>query len=60
MQFNMTELRKLIRLTESAYAVTIPKKYREALKVGQGNYLEISMYDRETLMLRKSPEPKKI
>ena len=55
----MTELRKLIRLAESAYAVTIPKKYLEALKLGKGNYLEISMYDKNTLLLRKNPDIKK-
>jgi antitoxin component of MazEF toxin-antitoxin module len=54
----MAEIRKLLRLAEHAYAVTIPRKYLEPLKLGQGNYLEISLHDKDTLILRKHPEIK--
>lgn len=56
----MSELRKLLRLTKNAYAVTIPAKYREALRLGPGNYLEVSLFDKETLLVRKHKEPEKI
>jgi bifunctional DNA-binding transcriptional regulator/antitoxin component of YhaV-PrlF toxin-antitoxin module len=51
---------KLLRLTPNTYAVTIPKKYREALSLGFGDYLEIGMFDRSSLVLRKYGKPRKI
>jgi len=55
----MTELRKVLRLTKNAYAVTIPSKYRDVLKLGPGNYLEISLVENETLIIKKHKEPEK-
>jgi len=56
---NMTELRKVLRLTKNAYAVTIPAKYREVLQLGPGNYLEISLVENQTLIVKKHKEPEK-
>jgi AbrB family looped-hinge helix DNA binding protein len=58
-QTQMTELRKVLRLTKNAYAVTIPSKYRDVLKLGPGNYLEISLVENETLIIKKHKEPEK-
>ena len=55
----MTELRKVLRLTKHAYAMTIPTKYREALKLGPGNYLEISLVENGTLIVKKHNPPEK-
>jgi AbrB family looped-hinge helix DNA binding protein len=55
----MTELRKVLRLTKNAYAVTIPAKYREVLQLGPGNYLEISLVENQTLIVKKHKEPEK-
>jgi AbrB family looped-hinge helix DNA binding protein len=59
LEHNMTELRKVLRLTKHAYAVTIPAKYREAMKLGPGNYLEISLVENQTLIIKKHKEPEK-
>jgi antitoxin component of MazEF toxin-antitoxin module len=56
----MTELRKLIRLTKNSYAVTIPTKYRSVLKLGPGNYLEVALFDNDTLVIKKHPDPEKL
>jgi len=57
---HMTELRKLIRLTKNSYAVTIPTKYRSVLKLGPGNYLEVALFDNDTLVIKKHPDPEKL
>ena len=55
----MAELRKLIRLAENAYAITIPRKFREYLKIGFGDYLEIAIWDKTSLILKKHGKPAK-
>ena len=56
----MPELRKLIHLTKTAAAVTLPRKYLEALDVKFDSYLEVSLLDQETIAVRKhSPLEKK-
>ena len=56
----MPEIRKLLRLTKNAYAVTIPAKYRKTLKFGFGDYVSIHLLDRETLAIKRHPGPDKI
>jgi antitoxin component of MazEF toxin-antitoxin module len=55
----MTEIRKVLRLTKHAYAFTIPAKYNAILKLGSGNYVEISLVENETLIVKKHKEPEK-
>lgn len=49
----MTEIRKLLRLTKTTFAVSLPDKYRKTLKLGTGNYVQISLYDDKTILIRK-------
>lgn len=56
---NMTELRKVLRLTKHSYAFTIPAKYNAALKLGSGNYVEISLVENDTLIVKKHKQPEK-
>lgn len=52
-QSTMSEIRKLLRLTPNAYAVTLPNKYREALKLGFRDHVVISLLDAKTIAIRK-------
>ena len=56
----MAEIRKLLRLAKSAYAVSIPSKYRKHLKLGFGNYVSIHLLNSKTLAIRKHEGPDKI
>ena len=56
----MPEIRKLLRLTKNAYAVTIPAIYRKTLKLGFGNYVAIWLLDSKTILVRKHDAPEKI
>ena len=49
----MAELRKLLRLSKNAYAITIPAKYRRTLKLGFKDIVEVSLRDSKTLVVRK-------
>lgn len=49
----MAEIRKLIRLSKSAFAITLPAKYRETLKLGFRDYVEVSLHDEKTIAIRK-------
>lgn len=49
----MSELRKLLRLAKSAYAITIPTKYREHLGLKFGDYIEIELLNSETITVKK-------
>lgn len=55
----MPELRKLLRLSKSGYAITIPAKYREALGLKEGDYVVISLWDKNTLRVRRQKAPSK-
>jgi hypothetical protein len=55
----MSELRKLLRLTSNAYAVTIPTKYRKAMQLGPGNYVEMFLVENKTLIIKKHKELEK-
>lgn len=55
----MPELRKLLRLSKSGFAFTIPKKYLEALKLKFGDYVEISLWNGKTLKVKRHAPPKK-
>ena len=55
----MPELRKLIHLTKSVAAVTLPRKYLEALDVKFDSYLEVSLVDQKTIAVRKHSPPQK-
>ncbi len=56
----MPELRKLLRLSKSAYAMTIPTKYRNALGLKEGDYLIVSLWDKTTLKIKRHKAPKNI
>ena len=56
----MPEIRKLLRLSKSAFAVTLPAKYRRSLDLGFGNYVVISQLDEKTIAVRKHQGPEKI
>lgn len=56
----MIEIRKLLKLAKNAYAVTLPRKYREALKLGFQDYVEISLLDDKTIAVRKHMIDKKL
>lgn len=56
----MPEIRKLLRLAPNAFAVTIPAKYRKALKLGFGDYVSVHLLNLTTLAIRKQEKPKKI
>ena len=49
----MVEIRKLLKLAKFAYAVVLPRKYREALKLGFQDYVEVSLHDARTIAIRK-------
>jgi antitoxin component of MazEF toxin-antitoxin module len=49
----MPELRKLLKLTQHAYAVSLPRKYREQLKLESGDYVEVYLFDSKTIAVRK-------
>jgi len=55
----MTELRKLLRLSKSGYAMTIPTKYKKAMGLKEGDYLAVSLWDKKTLKVRRHKAPKK-
>jgi len=55
----MAVLRKLLRLTKHAYAVTLPRPLREVLKLVSGDYVEVSLYDQKTIAVRKHQGPVK-
>lgn len=55
----MPEIRKLLRLSKSAFAMTIPTKYRKVLKLEEGDYLIVSLWDDNTLKVRRHKAPKK-
>jgi len=56
----MAEIRKLLRLSKSAFAVTLPKKYRERLGLKFKDYVEVSLFDSKTIAVRRHQKPKKI
>jgi antitoxin component of MazEF toxin-antitoxin module len=49
----MPELRKLLKLTQHAFAVSLPRKYREQLKLETGDYVEVFLSDVKTIAIRK-------
>lgn len=55
----MPELRKLLRLSKSGYAITIPTKYREAMGLREGDYVVISLWNKSTLKVRRQKAPTK-
>jgi len=55
----MTEIRKLIRLTKNAYAVTIPAKYRKGWDWNLLAYVEISLEENGSLTIKPHRAPKK-
>lgn len=55
----MPELRKLLRLSKSGFAMTIPTKYKTALGLKEGDYLVVSLWNGNTLKIRRHEPPKK-
>ncbi len=55
----MPELRKLLRLSKSGFAMTIPTKYRKALGLKEGDYLTISLWDKNAIKVRRHKPPRK-
>ena len=55
----MPELRKLLRLSKSGFAMTIPTKYKEALGLKEGDYLIISLWNKTTLKVKRHKAPTK-
>ena len=56
----MPEIRKLLRLTPSVFAVSIPARYKKTLNLLPGDYVEISLFDSRTLAVRRHLKPEKI
>ena len=55
----MSEVRKLIQLSPSTFAISLPKRYAEHLKAKKGDYLEVSLWDEGTLAISKLDLQKK-
>lgn len=55
----MPELRKLLKLSKSGFAMTIPTKYKESLGLKDGDYLVISLWDKNTLRVKRHKAPTK-
>lgn len=55
----MPELRKLLRLTKSAFAVTLPVRYRKRLRLKDGDYVEVSLHTKDTIAIRRHKAPEK-
>jgi len=49
----MSEIRKLLQLSTSTFAVSLPKKDASFLKVNKGDLIEVKIWDDETLLIRK-------
>ncbi len=54
----MTVLRRLLKLSKHSYAFTIPSIYRKALGLKFGDYVEVSLWDQETLLVKRHEAPK--
>jgi len=57
---DMSEIRKLIRLTKSSYCVSIPRAYRESLELNSNDYVTVALYDPKTIMIRKQGKADKL
>ncbi len=49
----MAQLRKLLKLSKSSFALTIPVIYRKALDLRFGDYVEVALQDEKTITIRK-------
>jgi len=49
----MYQLRKLLRLSKSGFAITIPRKYLQALELKFGDYVEIKLWKKGVLTVKK-------
>lgn len=49
----MREVRKLIQLNPSTHAVTLPKRLIKHLQVEKGDLIEVLLYDKKSLLIKK-------
>jgi len=49
----------LLKLGKFSFAFTIPAKYRKALGLKFGDYIEVSLWDNQTLKVKRHDPPKK-
>ena len=49
----MSEIRKLLQLSTSTFAVSLPKKDAKHLNVNKGDLIEVIIWDKESIMIRK-------
>ena len=56
----MSELRKLLKLTNSTYAVTLPNKYLEVLELKTGDFVDVSLFNKKTIAVRKQTRLEKL
>ena len=56
---NMIEVRKLLQLSKSTFAVSLPNKDAKHLKAVKGDLIEVVLWDNETILIRKLKLEKK-
>jgi len=55
----MSEIRKLLQLSSSTFGVSLPKKDAKHLGVNKGDLIEVIVWDKESIMIRKLKLEKK-